>query len=148
MNRDKWPLTAQTPMSKDFGKIHKAADAHEDAVWCCAWSSQHGSLITGGVDDMIRVWYVTWVCSDVAATNLHERQGCDWFSCNSCSGWPSTWYQLHLYQSRGYWYVVTLLSRFAGWEQHAVSSLCLFQLIKRVQCWFPVAWTAIFVYGI
>ena len=38
----------------------KVEDAHDDAVWCCAWvpgTGPHGGdLITGSVDEAVKVW--------------------------------------------------------------------------------------------
>jgi WD repeat-containing protein 61 len=38
----------------------KVDDAHDDAVWCCAWvpgdGPHAGDLITGSVDESVKVW--------------------------------------------------------------------------------------------
>ena len=34
---------------------HKS-DAHADAVWCCAWTSDGETLITGSVDEAVVKW--------------------------------------------------------------------------------------------
>jgi WD repeat-containing protein 61 len=38
----------------------KVEDAHDDAVWCCAWvpgdGPHGGDLITGSVDEAVKVW--------------------------------------------------------------------------------------------
>jgi WD repeat-containing protein 61 len=44
----------------------KVDDAHEDAVWCCAWappkkkgdSSSNSELVTGSVDETVKVWSI------------------------------------------------------------------------------------------
>ena len=40
----------------------KVDDAHEDAVWCCAWapskSGESSELVTGSVDETVKVWSV------------------------------------------------------------------------------------------
>ena len=34
----------------------RVADAHEDAAWCCTWVPGSGDLITGSVDESVKVW--------------------------------------------------------------------------------------------
>lgn len=37
----------------------KVDDAHEDAVWCCAWApGSSRSLVTGSVDECVKMWDV------------------------------------------------------------------------------------------
>lgn len=36
----------------------KVDDAHEDAVWCVAWAPGGRSLVTGSVDESVKVWDV------------------------------------------------------------------------------------------
>ena len=36
----------------------KLDDAHEDAVWCCAWVPGTRTLVTGSVDESVKVWDV------------------------------------------------------------------------------------------
>ena len=36
--------------------VNKVEDAHEDALWCVAWQPDSRSLITGSVDETVKVW--------------------------------------------------------------------------------------------
>lgn len=36
--------------------LNKVEDAHEDALWCVAWQPDSRSLITGSVDETVKVW--------------------------------------------------------------------------------------------
>ena len=36
--------------------LTKTEDAHEDALWCVAWKPRSSALITGSVDETVKLW--------------------------------------------------------------------------------------------
>ncbi|KAG9322985.1 hypothetical protein KVV02_007415 [Mortierella alpina] len=34
-------------------------NAHEDGIWCAAWSAKN-ALVTGSLDNTVKVWYVEY----------------------------------------------------------------------------------------
>lgn len=37
---------------------HKQEDAHDDGIWCSTWVPDSSSLVTGSIDESVRVWTV------------------------------------------------------------------------------------------
>lgn len=37
---------------------NKQEDAHEDAIWCATWVPNSSDLITGSVDESVKIWTV------------------------------------------------------------------------------------------
>jgi WD40 repeat protein len=35
---------------------HKKEDAHDDAIWCATWVPNSNGLVTGSVDESVKIW--------------------------------------------------------------------------------------------
>ncbi|EIE22794.1 WD40 repeat-like protein [Coccomyxa subellipsoidea C-169] len=38
--------------------IHKKEDAHDDAIWCSTWVPNSSALISGSVDESVKIWTI------------------------------------------------------------------------------------------
>eukprot|EP00105_Crassostrea_gigas_P025853 XP_011446568.1 PREDICTED: WD repeat-containing protein 61 [Crassostrea gigas] len=51
---------ANTGLSQLYSIIFKQENAHEDSIWSCAWQQsdrdRSENIITGGIDDLVKVW--------------------------------------------------------------------------------------------
>ena len=60
---------------------HRVEDAHEDAVWTARWSAD--SLITGSVDETVKVWVV----GEQNVDSTHTYTGM--YLVTACTGCPA-----------------------------------------------------------
>lgn len=37
---------------------HKQEDAHDDAIWCATWVPNSSALVSGSVDESVRIWTI------------------------------------------------------------------------------------------
>jgi WD repeat-containing protein 61 len=44
-------------------------DAHDDGIWSVSWSKKTNKIVTGGIDDTVRVW------NSDSLSQLHTLQG-------------------------------------------------------------------------